>query len=350
MVIKASSGREIDALLEDLASDRAVRRDGAVARLTVIGARAVQRLLTLGTNRAAASATRASAFRALEAIADPRSFNAALEHITDDDGAVAAAAAGVVGAFLQMQRGLVALDRLTVVVLDTMRPTEVRLSVIRALADLDPSTVEPVFAVLRADADPAIAGAAATGCAAGRTDPDPMRCLNDAAAGTLPDDPAILGRALARVSTRVPLMVLQQIIEHVRVREGSERSSRRNDWMIVRAAAHAGLAGRGSRLALYDLRETIETAKEPLAVEFLTALAIIGDRSCLQPIAAAFGLATTGGVAHDDWWRRSLADAFRAIVKREGITQRQAVAKKIEKKWPGIFESLGLRALGGERQ
>ena len=44
VVIKASSHTQIDALIRDLASAREVTRDAAVARLTVIGARAIDRL------------------------------------------------------------------------------------------------------------------------------------------------------------------------------------------------------------------------------------------------------------------------------------------------------------------
>ena len=57
--------------------------------------------------------------------------------------------------------------------------------------------------------------------------------------------------------------------------------------MTARAAAHFALAQGGSRLALYDLRETIETAKQPLAVKFMAAVTAIGDATCLEPIAAA---------------------------------------------------------------
>src|SRR3990167_8946536 len=46
------------------------------------------------------------------------------------------------------------------------------------------------------------------------------------------------------------------------------------------------LADRGSRLALYDVRETLETVPGPLPVEFLSALTAVGDVSCLEPIAA----------------------------------------------------------------
>src|SRR5205823_3704029 len=58
VVIKASSGKAIDALVADLASDAAVKRDAAVARLTVIGARAVERLIALATNVSATSSAR----------------------------------------------------------------------------------------------------------------------------------------------------------------------------------------------------------------------------------------------------------------------------------------------------
>ncbi len=53
VVIRASSGKEVDALVGDLSSPSAVARDGAVARLTVIGARAVQRLLDVARTAAA---------------------------------------------------------------------------------------------------------------------------------------------------------------------------------------------------------------------------------------------------------------------------------------------------------
>ncbi|HTK76446.1 MAG TPA: hypothetical protein VL371_14370, partial [Gemmataceae bacterium] len=43
MVIKSSSSRQIDTLMADLMSERQVVREGAVARLTVIGGRAVER-------------------------------------------------------------------------------------------------------------------------------------------------------------------------------------------------------------------------------------------------------------------------------------------------------------------
>src|SRR5207245_1063273 len=115
------------------------------------------------------------------------------------------------------------------------------------------------------------------------------------------------------------------IVERVREREGAEPAARRDEWRLARASAHQALAIRGSRLALYDLRETLETAKGRLPVEFLAPLALIGDASCLEAIAAAHA------AAGDTWWRQHLADAFYAIVTRERLT-RSTILRKIVKR------------------
>src|SRR6266508_1279944 len=82
VAIRASSTKQIDALVADLASADTVKREAAIARLTVLGARAVERIAALSTS-SAASATRTAAFRALEGIADPRAFEPALQSIGD---------------------------------------------------------------------------------------------------------------------------------------------------------------------------------------------------------------------------------------------------------------------------
>ena len=96
------------------------------------------------------------------------------------------------------------------------------------------------------------------------------------------------------------------------------------------------LAQRGSRLALYDLRESLETAHGPLAVEFLAAVTLVGDATCLEAIAAAHAKAKP----KDAWWRNHLAGAFKAIVTRERLTRRHAALKKIEKRWPGVLDDM----------
>jgi hypothetical protein len=108
----------------------------------------------------------------------------------------------------------------------------------------------------------------------------------------------------------------------------------RDQWRLTRAAAHVALAHRGSRLALYDLRESVEASKGPLPVEFLAAISLIGDASCVEAIAAAHAK------AKDSWWRRHLAEAFSAIVHREKLTRRHAVMRKAERKWKRAVDEM----------
>ena len=134
MVIRASSGKEVVALVGDLSSPSAVARDGAVARLTVIGARAVQRLLDVARTATASPVARAAAFRALEAIAEPRALATALAATSDPDPAVASAALGVARVFLKDSPGVSILDHVTAIALDRQRNRDVRLAAIRALS------------------------------------------------------------------------------------------------------------------------------------------------------------------------------------------------------------------------
>lgn len=340
MVIKASSEKTVDRLIANLSSADAIARDAAIARLTVIGARAVDRLLGVAADARADAPTRSAAFRALEAIADPRTLDVALEGIVSDDPTVAAAAAGVARALLETRKGVEALDRLTTVALDRQRPTAVRLAAIRVLTDLNPATVQPVLAELSRDPDEAVASAASGPGEESTSQTNPLALLRQAAESGETPDPADVRRAVARWGATVPLTLLQQLIERARERESAAEGGERDGWTAVRAAAHAALAQQGSRLALYDLRETIEAAKTPLAVEFVAAMSSLGDASCLEAVAGAYGRAAAGAPLREDWWRRGLADVFRAIVEREGLTGRHAVAKKIEKRWPGLFRSL----------
>ena len=332
MVIKASSGREIDGLIVDLSSENAVRREAAVARLTVIGGRAVERLIGVASNSRAAAAARIAAFRALEAIAEPRALPPALAAFADPDPSVAVAALHAAGVFLRTRRGVEALDRVTAIALDRDRGISVRVAAVQALRELPEATVKPVMAALRNDPDPEIANILQP--ARRRAAIKTTERLEAAARGTLPADADALKSALARSASEIPVSALHEIIERIRIHEGTEPASGRASWMAVRAAAHAALAQRGSRLALYDLRETIESARDPIPGEFLTGMATIGDASCLEPLAAAYLR------AHDNWSRGHLAEAFRTIVSREQLTRRHAVAKRIEKRWPGIWKSL----------
>lgn len=341
MVIKASSGTTIDALIAELSSTSDIRRDAAVARLSIIGERASQRLLTLAGNQQAPADARIAAFRALDAVGEPRALEAALMALDDRHAAVAVCAAGVARAFLHTAKGVSALDRLSETATNPARPSVVRVAAIQALATLHSSTIQPLLQALRVDPDAAIVEAA-TGTIAKTVEPvqTAPQALLDAAERALPDDPIRLRGNIITAGSTVPVTVLHRILEHVRIREGAESGERRAHWMAARATAHAALAQRGSRLALYDLRETIESARGPLAVEFMTALTAIGDVNCLEPVAVAYAAAAAPNAAPEDWWHRGLADAFRAIVIREALTRRHAALKRVEKRFPGLFNAL----------
>ena len=96
MAIRASSSKQVETLIADLRAGRAVTRDAAVARLTVIGSRAVEPLIAV-TRSNADRVARTAAWRALEAIGDPRALEPALDTLADAgaDPAAAAAATGV---------------------------------------------------------------------------------------------------------------------------------------------------------------------------------------------------------------------------------------------------------------
>jgi hypothetical protein len=91
MTIRASHAAEIRSLVDALGSSDEVRRESAIARLAIIGERAVDRLLD--AYGAADRRTRIAIFRAAEAIADPRVIPIAAEALrAGGDLAVAAAA------------------------------------------------------------------------------------------------------------------------------------------------------------------------------------------------------------------------------------------------------------------
>ena len=330
MAIRVSSSKQVDALVADLASADTVKREAAIARLTVLGSRAVERIRTLSTSPVA-SATRIALFRALEGIADPRAFEPALQGIADADPGVAVAAIAVVRLFVRSARAATAVDRLTAVTLDRCRPDTVRLAALRALCDLDAATIAPLLKSLSKDPNEAIRKVAAAPPAMRWTDGDALELVTRAANEGLPDDPDSLRRALAQAGGSAPLPDLLRIVEQVRDREASPSPGRRGDnWAAARASAHLALADRGSRLGVYDLRESLERSRAPLPVEFLTALSLVGDASCLEAIAKAHA------EARDAWWQDHLARAFQAIVKREKLTQRHATMKRIAKRWPEV--------------
>jgi hypothetical protein len=105
-------------------------------------------------------------------------------------------------------------------------------------------------------------------------------------------------------------------------------------WRTVRASVHQALAARNSRLAVYDLRETIERLGAATPVGILSALQHVGDLPALESLADAWARDA------DEWFRTQLATAFAAIVTREGVTRRHAVIRKIAQRAPDALAAL----------
>jgi HEAT repeat protein len=339
VVIRRSSAGEIQTLLADLSADDNVRREAASARLAVIGVRAVSGLVNL-LQRAPTARTRVAVLQALEPTQDPRALDAALACLGDTDTSVAVQAVQVIRRHLGSADGPRAIDRLAAIVVDPAQIQPLRLAALDALADMPARTVQPIWRRLTDDADPIVARRVRVALGLDQPEPDPFTVLDAAATGTMPEDPRALRAAIASAGGSVPLPTLHRLLEALRKSEQEgDMSSGATDWRGARAALHQVLADRGSRVALYDARETLERATAPLPVEFVTALATVGDRTCLDAIAAAHSRVPRSSGTRD-WWHANLATAFRAIVEREKLTERHAALKRVRSKWPAAARAL----------
>ena len=313
-MIKASASAEIRKLVTSLTGD-AVSRESALARLAVIGARAVPHL-TAAYGDTVDRKARTAILKALEPIGDPRALPIARDGLTHG-GDLAVAAVAVLGGLLPSSYGATgaeALDSLMTAALDERVERRVRLAAAETLRAMN------VDVGGRAPS-PSVTGEASA-------------IWKDALDGRLPDDPAVLRQALDGRASSAPLSDLRTLIDSVRAREASARTDS-DGWRALRGAIHQALALRGSRVALYDLRETIEAAAAPLPASFVAAVQAVGDDSCLQAIAAAYT-----NVSSDERWRHQLGSAFTAIAARERITARHAVMKRISARWPEAASTL----------
>jgi len=324
-MIHPSTAADVDRLIAELRSAEPIRRETASARLAVIGVRAVDKLHQTALDAAAPIDARSAALDALAAIGDPRSFETAARLAEGDIPRIAAAATDVLGSIARVKdrRSLKAFEWLTATALRTDASDERRLEALNALAGLSERQVAPIYAALRRDVKAEIAAGVLR-----QTDGRELT-LDRVADEGLPDDPALVS-AIAREEGRgVRVTTLRRVIERVRAHE-RETQEKRAEWRSVRGKLHQLLAERASRLALYDLRETLEAAAAPMPVGFLAAAAMIGDAACLAPLAAAW----VSAAGRDRWWSEHLADAFRSIVRRERLTRRDPRLVKILEKWP----------------
>jgi hypothetical protein len=296
------SGGEVARLLGQLRDSDPVRRDTAIARLRIIGARATHALTTLALSAEPADA-RAAALKALEGTDDPHAVEAAFTLMADAEPRVAATAISVLRQFVTKEPGTRLLETLTRTALDRSRDGTVRLAALDAVAQLPHHLVAPLLEQATLAALPAAA-----------------------------DEPGAVHDWLT-TNRDTPLSDVHALIVRLREHERQEPSDvRREQWTRTRGAAHAVLASRRSTVALYDLREAFDAATTPLPADFLTAIAAVGDASCLEAMARAWAAAPG-----EAWWRTRLAEAAADIMRREKVTRRSAVVKRVRTKWPGFI-------------
>ncbi len=331
MSIKKSAAADIARLMEELVSGDAQRRDLAAARLAVIGTRATTALLALASNAAVAPAARVAAIETLDAIGDTRA--ATLAHtlatepgIQPGDDALAVAAIDLLGQIAggKDARATKAFDRLAALVVSAESPTTRRLAALTALEGQPEALLKPLYEALARDPASRVVARVT------RRQAGAVESLEALVSQGLPGDPDVVAAVVRDDGDQTPVTILKKAVDATRVHERAAAPDVRARWSVVRGALHQHLAARNSRLALYDLRETLEQATGQLPVGFLSAASAIGDAACLTPLANAWVHA-----AEDDrWWREHLADAFGAIVKREALTRRHATLQKILTRWP----------------
>jgi hypothetical protein len=324
---------------ELLASHDPVAVEAAIARLAIIGHPALRQVLQeLGKGD---PAHQPRLLRVLERIGDPSALSSIRALLGADLADVAMAAVDAMSTLLDARDAAVAtaaLDALTATLLDASRDDAVRLRAFEAICNApDPSAaydadvIEPLRAQLRREASTALrtaigpAAATAPDGAQARPGDSGLDALRER---DLAADPAQLREWLAVHGATAPLTVLHRLIERVRAHEATLNGEPADLWRVLRAALHLALAARGSRLAVYDLRETLAALGDQTPVGMLSALQLVGDPPVLEVVADVWQGTT------DPWFRGQLVTIFRAVAAREKITRRHAAARKLATRLP----------------
>ena len=297
-------GSDIDRLIADLQATDSIRRDAAVARLRILGNRALPRLVELVTTHYSAN-VRALALDALEGLDDVRVVDVAFDALRDGDIDVVIAALGVLRGWVAEETGTRLLDTISAIVVDRARDARVRVAALGALSELPEHLVRPIH----------------------NQAPPPET------AGPSLEDPVAVREWIQAYGAGATLSTLLELVTRTREREQAESSSRlRAEWLQARGRAHLALAKRDSLVALYDLRETLETTTTALPATFISAAVAIGDASCLEPLAKAWAAA-----GKDLDWQHQLATTASTIMRREKLTGRSAVVKKLRASFPDFL-------------
>jgi hypothetical protein len=333
VVIKHSSAAEVARLLDALLGPEKLAQEAAAARLSVLGPRAVERLSTTVAGLRDARQI-VAVLDVLERIGDARAVAVAEPFLTSSNEDVATAGVALARCSLHAKEAewaARAADALVAVAVDGTRPESVRRAAVEALQDLPEDVLTPLrrHAAVGPDVAPAASGATPSPA------PDHawLAAWSDGAADA--GSAEAVREAVVKIGSVVPLAVLHRTVGRLRVLEAAA-GEEAGEWRAVRGMVHQTLAARGSRVALYDLQDTVERTPEQLTVTMLAALGALGNATVLEPVADAWARVT------DPWLKSQLREVLQAIVGSKSMTRRHAAVRRAAARHPGLIDSLSM--------
>lgn len=328
MPIHSSRRADIGALIARLSDSDPVARESATARLVVLGELAGPALRALLDDATAPSTARIRALQTLVVTHRQAALDSAGAVVAGADEPLALEAIELLGDALSDAMDPVGADRalehLTRLALDTSLPERRRLAALDPLSRLPARLRRPVFEAVANDANPTIATRARKPHSTPRG-----RLAHWADDERLPSTPDVLADALTLEADQLAITALQRLIDLVRAREKASSESERDGWRSVRGLLHDTLARRGSAIALYDLRETLEQTNQPVSAHFLSAATTVADATCLNAIAVRWVHA-----GPDVWLRDQLERIFHAVVNRARLRRQSPVLAKLLTRHP----------------
>ena len=302
--MRRASG-DIDRLIADLQSSDSIRRDAAVARLRILGSRALPRLIDLvAAHESAARCAPWRSTRSKDSTMSVRSTSP-FDALRDGDIEVVIAALGVLRRWVAEETGTRLLDAITAIAVDRSRDARVRVAALAALSELPEHLVRPI----RDQAPPPES--------AGPSLDDPVQVREWIQAyGAARRSPRCTSSSHARESASMPSR------PHGCARNGCTRAAARiRRWPSATASSRSTTCARRSK-----------RRRRPAAVVPVNGG---GDRRCELPRAAR---SRVGGRAGKDLdWNHQLSTTAATIMRREKLTGRSAVVKKLRANFPGFI-------------
>jgi HEAT repeat protein len=161
--------------------------------------------------------------------------------------------------------------------------------------------------------------------------------LNAALART--EEPLVLRllvEALADCGDESSIIPLYRLLERLAA-SGDEPATAE-----LRARVHLTLAGLGSRVALYDLRERLLSRPPQALATLLRAAGQIGDATCVPALAQL--------AADDPSLRDACAETLGAIVRRERLRRSSKALKAVKTEHRQALDALWDQAVGRKRR